>query len=460
MTSKGYRLVMTLSRQACAMALLAPLLLSGCKDVGSSVSDTLGLGGSTPARTNGLAVADEPLAAKIGATILTQGGSAADAVTAMFFTMTATYPAAAGLGGGGICLVGSGGSVREFDFLARRANGNGAFAVPAAVRGFYDLQKALGTLPWQRVVASGESYAATGFPISFSLAQRIAAAAAQLRQDPALAAEFLDASGQPKGEGAVVTNRALAETLSAVRLQGANGFYTGDVAAQISAAAGLQAGELAALRTGVAPVRPAQFGAYSVALPGPQTGAGTFASALLANMARAAKTQSPDQAAATAVRQTLTAFGIASLPQDLGATGFSAIDANGQAASCAVTLNGPFGAGRVAGRTGVALASSPATQYGFSTAFLTPLLASDSAGQVAMAGTGSGGPNGSAAIEYALLKLVSGLPIARSADMRSTGAAPFATVNAISCQNGICAALPDPGAHGLGAAAVDSAGTQ
>src|SRR4051812_49166751 len=123
--SEGYRLVMMLSRQAYALALLAPLLLSGCNDVGSSVGDTLGLGAAPP-RTSGLVVADEPLAAKIGAAILTQGGSAADAVTAMFFTMTATYPAAAGLGGGGICLVQSGGSVREYDFLARRANSNGA----------------------------------------------------------------------------------------------------------------------------------------------------------------------------------------------------------------------------------------------------------------------------------------------------------------------------------------------
>ena len=97
-----------------------------------------------PAKTTGLAVSDEPFAAQTGAAILAEGGSAADAVAAMFFTLSVTYPVAAGLGGGGICLVrDADGRTREFDFLARAANSGGAFAVPGAVAGFYDMQKSL-----------------------------------------------------------------------------------------------------------------------------------------------------------------------------------------------------------------------------------------------------------------------------------------------------------------------------
>ena len=66
-------------------------------------------------------------------------------------------------------------------------------------------------------------------------------------------------------------------------------------------------------------------------------------------------------------------------------------------------------------------------------------------------GTGSGGPNGTAAAAYALLAS-SGGRILTHATIRSTGVAPFDTVNMISCENGICVALPDPGAHGQGAA--------
>ena len=78
-----------------------------------------------------------------------------------------------------------------------------------------------------------------------------------------------------------------------------------------------------------------------------------------------------------AVRQTLAGFGVAGLPRDLGSTGFAAVDANGEAATCAVTLNGPFGAGRTAGATGVVLAATPSGPAGLASAFLTPVLADE-----------------------------------------------------------------------------------
>jgi gamma-glutamyltranspeptidase/glutathione hydrolase len=436
--------------------LLLPLLFAaGC----SEVEDTLGFSdGNAPAaaaavRVSALAVADEPLAAKTGASILAQGGSAADAATAMFFTLSVTYPAAAGVGGGGICLARSAsGQVQEFDFLPRQPAGGGAMAVPGAVRGFYDLQRAYGVLPWQRDVSPGESYAGAGFPISAMLALRIAAAQSVLRQDPALAGEFLNSNGQPRGEGVVVANPALAATLSQIRLKGAEGFYGEPLAAEIAAGAGLSTAELAAYRTTIAAGRIVRFGSISVALPGPQSGAGSFAETLLANISQAAAQQrlAPDAAAAAGVRQTLAGFRIASVPRDLGSTGFAATDSSGQAVACAMTLNAPFGAGRTV--AGFTPASSPAGPAGYATAFLTPVLAMDAGGQLALAATGTGGPNGSAAVEYALLKLASGQPVLRPAELRATGAEPFATVNLIGCQT-VCVAIADPAGHGLGAAA-------
>jgi len=88
-------------------------LLTGCSitdtisdavssTVGSAYNSTLGSGPSSATEPDtGLAVGDEPVAVKTGTAILAEGGSAADAVTAMFFAMTATYPVAAGLGGAG-----------------------------------------------------------------------------------------------------------------------------------------------------------------------------------------------------------------------------------------------------------------------------------------------------------------------------------------------------------------------
>jgi gamma-glutamyltranspeptidase / glutathione hydrolase len=452
------------SRAASFLALPMAALLAGCSvtdtisdtfssTVGAAYNSTVGSGPSATAELDtGLAVGDEPFSVKTGTAILAEGGSAADAVTAMFFAMAATYPVAAGLGGGGICLIADPAKgVREFDFLPRGARAGGTYAVPGAVKGFYDLQNAFGALPWQRVVAGGEAFAATGFPISHALAIRLTNAQTILRQDPALAAEFLDGAGRAKPEGTVVANPSLSQTFSAIRLSGADGFYKGAVADQMVRSSAAQGGaismqDLSDYRTGVTNPRQINEGGVSATIPNAATGAGAFAQSVLANAGQGAS----DAALMTAVRQSLAGFGITALPPDLGGTGFAAVDKNGQAAVCGVTMNGAFGAGRVAGGSGVLLANAPASPAGIAGAFLTPMIARDGNGKIVLAGVGAGGPNGTAAIAYALLRVASGQRISRSGELRSTGVAPAATVNVVSCGD-VCVALPDPGGVGLGA---------
>ena len=313
------------SRAASFLALPLAALLAGCSvtdtisdavsntfssTVGAAYNSTLGSGPSpTAAPDTGLAVGDEPFAVKTGTGILAEGGSAADAVTAMFFAMTATYPVAAGLGGGGICLVADPvKGIREFDFLPHAAKAGGAYAVPGAVRGFSDLQNAFGALPWQRDVAGGEAFAATGFPISHALAVRLANTLTIVRQDPALAAEFLDSAGRLKAEGTVVANTALSQTLSVIRLSGADGFYKGAVADQViraAARAAISPQDFLDYRTGIANPRLIAEGSYSVSIPSASTGAGAFAQSLLANATRGPQ---PESAVAAAVRQSLCKF--------------------------------------------------------------------------------------------------------------------------------------------------------
>src|SRR5471030_3254960 len=130
-----------LSKRLIALLAAPAFVLGGCQtfeSLGDHAAATVGLGDDLPhtytasqvskAQRSGIAVADEPLAAKAGASVLASQGSAADAVTAMFFTLTATYPVAAGLGGGGICLVrDAGGQVTEFDFLTKAPKAAGAY---------------------------------------------------------------------------------------------------------------------------------------------------------------------------------------------------------------------------------------------------------------------------------------------------------------------------------------------
>ena len=99
------------------------------------------------------------------------------------------------------------------------------------------------------------------------------------------------------------------------------------------------------------------------------------------------------------------------------------MDINGGAASCAVTMNGPFGSARTATGTGVVLGLTPSTQAGLASAFLTPVIAA-SGGQVAMAGAGAGGPAGTAAAIGALLAGAGGRTLGKRGDLRGTGRRP------------------------------------
>ncbi len=445
-----------------ALAGIAGLvLLAGCSVDLGHVGSAVGLSGT--AKPQALVVGDEPFAVKVGASILAQGGSAADAASAMYFALAVTYPVAAGLGGGGICIAHdpARNETQEFDFLAGEAAGGGTYAIPGTVRGFALLQASYGALPWQKVVAPAEGYAAAGFPISRALAGRLADAADVIRLDAGLSAEFLDEEGHVKADGVVVRNAELAETLAAIRTNGPDAFYGGPVAAKIAAYAAAEGGtitgaELAAYKAQGLTPRVAQMGSQYVFLPSQRTRAGTFAGVLLDQLARAQATDigAKDLQASIvyAVQQSLKAINVSDLPKDLGATGFAATDAKGQSVACAVTMNGPFGSGHTARGTGVTLAKASG-ETGQAVAFLTPLFAAPRTdGPAVLAGAGAGGPNGSAAIFYALARLAAGDEITTRKDLRTTGVAPYDTVNAIICSGSLCAALPDPATNGLGAA--------
>jgi gamma-glutamyltranspeptidase/glutathione hydrolase len=440
---------------ALPVALIALVFLTGCSWIG---------GDTAPPRVGGLVVGDEPYAVRAGAAALAEGGSAADAATATYFALAATYSVAAGIGGGGICIVHEQKSGRSeaISFLARDAAGGGAFAVPGAVRGFGLLQATYGHLPWQRDVAPGEGFAATGFPISRALSARIVASQDIIRLDANLSAEFLSEAGFVKPVGTVVSNPALGATLSAIREEGPDGFYRGSVAANIAKYSSAQNGAITlAELASYAPQRnratAMNIGGEIAYLSPNNLGSGAFAEGLLSQLLDAqggvASAENLTASVATATKASLDKFNIASLPRDLGATGFAATDNSGQSVACAVTMNGPFGSGHTAEGTGIALAKAPSSgQAGLSAAFLTPVIATESGGSLSLAGAGAGGPNGTAAIAYALIKLGAGQDITKPGELRTTGIAPYDTINVIACPEGVCSAIPDPGAMGMGAA--------
>ena len=394
---------------------------------------------------------------------MAQGGNAVDAATALYFSLSVTYPVAAGLGGGGICLIHepTKGQNVEYDFLVRDTLGRGAFGVPGNVRGFASMHAAYGALPWQRVIAASEGFASTGFPISQALATRLKASENVVRLDAGLAAEFMDESGHIKPAGSVVASSDLAESLAAIRTLGVSAFYSGTIAEKIvtySSAQGgaITSGELAAYPINQGYASTVQFGDQTIYVPRPSTGAGAFASTLLGNLRHmlnsAHEGSNTEGAVVAAAKQALSGYGVANLPGDFGATGFAAMDTNGEAVACAVTMNGPFGSGHTAQGSGITLAKAPSSsQAGLASAFLTPVLATDTDGHVMLVGAGAGGPIGTASIADALARLSRGEAVTRRGNTGDPNLALYDTVNAILCENGACSALLDAGANGLSA---------
>jgi gamma-glutamyltranspeptidase/glutathione hydrolase len=381
----------------------------------------------------------------------------------MYFALSVTYPVAAGLGGGGICLVHNPatGANEEFDFLARDAANGGIFAVPGNVMGFAAVHAAYGALPWSRVISPSESLAATGFPISQALATRLAASENVIRLDAGLAAEFMDETGRVKPVGAIVSSPELAGTLAAIRTQGSDDFYAKRVGSQIVAYSSAQGGsislaELSAYRVTRSVPQTLHWGNQKIFLPRQETGAGVFAGTLFERLSNAVAASSPsdntEAAVVEATKSTLRDFGVADLPNDLGSTGFAATDTNGQGIACAVTMNGPFGSGHTAQGTGVTLAKAPqSSRAGLAAAFLIPVVATDNDGNLVLVGAGAGGPIGTASISDALARLGKGQVVTRRGKASVSGLALYDTVNVILCDDSGCSALVDAGTNGLSA---------
>lgn len=410
--------------------------------------------------TSALVVGDESAAVKIGAAVLAEGGSAADAATAVYFALSVSYPVAAGLGGGGLCLVRApNGTSEVISFLTRDSNGGGPYALAGNVRGFWALQHSYGRLSWDRLVAPAEQLAQSGFAVSEALETRLNASLDVLRLDPNLAYEFLDDNGNLKPAGTIITNPDIALPLAAIRSEGPDGFYRGDMGKKIvdyavRQGSGMTDDEFAAYRETRLAAQSLTMGDLTVTIPPGNIGSGAFAVTLLRKLTDVMASLDIGQA----TRETLEQFQVEALPKDLGATGFAAVDISGLAVACGVTMNGSFGTGRTTPAIGVTLARSPSSSAaGLSPAFITPVIASNAVDKTAVIEIGTGGPNGAASVAYVLLRSARGDELMNSTDLRSTGLAPFSTVNAISCLKGICTPLNDPGTTGLGVSVAQPA---
>jgi gamma-glutamyltranspeptidase/glutathione hydrolase len=192
------------------------------------------------------------LASAAGVDALRAGGSAVDAAIAAAAVLGVVYPHMCGIGGDAFWLIYDAGR-RKVDYLegggraARSARLEffreknlaevpfrgilpATLTTPGAVASWCEAHARYGKLPLGRDLESAIGYARDGFPVTARLARWIADTAAELAQDPGCKALFLPA---PRA-GALLRNRRLAETLSAIGAEGRAGFYEGRVGKDLS----------------------------------------------------------------------------------------------------------------------------------------------------------------------------------------------------------------------------------
>jgi gamma-glutamyltranspeptidase/glutathione hydrolase len=373
-------------------------------------------------------VVDEPRAALIARDVLANGGNAADAAVAAYFALSATMPSAAGLGGGGVCLVHDAEkkATDVFDFLPRAAKG-GLVAVPGNVRGMAAINARYGKKPWAELVTPGANLAGNGTAISRALATELQAAGSRLGEDPQMAAVFTKEGGVPRGETENLRQVDLGAALERIRIGGINEFYSGQTGRLLSDAAQsigapLTIEDLRASKVTVYPPAAIEIGQQELFFPAPPSSGGVLAAQMAValddidagNPAEVAKAingliadrqgwmkaggdaSKPVADLVTsdhvdaALKAKLDAPG-AAMQENPSATGIVTMDSDGQGVACEFTMNAPFGSARIAPGTGIILAPAPNDRGAGFSALGPIMLASNHSGRLYFLAAGGGG---------------------------------------------------------------------
>lgn len=384
-------------------------------------------GGWFDSNIRGGAVADEPRAALVARDVLASGGNAADAAVAAYFALSVTMPSAAGLGGGGVCLVHDADKkiTDVIDFLPRAAKG-GLVAVPGNVRGMAAINARYGKLPWPQLVNPGASLAGTGTAVSRALATELQAAGSRLGEDPQMAAVFTK-DGAALGESDNLRQVDLGAALERIRVGGVNEFYSGQLGRALadgaqSIGAPLTIDDLRAAKAVLYAPAAIDAGDQQLFFPVPPSSGGVLAAQMVQALDHIDATKPAEVAKAIngliAARQGwMKPGGDASKPvgdlvgsdhvqaatdarldapgyamnENPSATGLVTMDADGKGVACEFTMNAPFGSARIAPGTGIILAPAPNDRGAGFSALGPIMLASNSSGRLYFLAAGSGG---------------------------------------------------------------------
>ena len=207
---------------------------------------------------NGMVVAQESRAARIGVEILDRGGNAVDAAVAVGFALAVTYPRAGNIGGGGFMVIHLAKDNRDTAIDYREtapaaataamfldAQGNPdpaksrdsalAVGVPGTVAGLALAHQKYGSGKFSLadLIAPAIDLAQKGFPVEDDLADSLPRARERLARWPASQSIFFFGA-DPLHEGDRLIQFDLADTLKGIAQKGPRAFYQGRTAEQIA----------------------------------------------------------------------------------------------------------------------------------------------------------------------------------------------------------------------------------
>lgn len=202
---------------------------------------------------HGVVAADHPLASAAGLAALRAGGTAMDGALAAAAVLTVVQPHFSQLGGdafilshtardGRVTAINASGAAPRAATAARyRADGGipmrgpRSLAGPGVVAGWAEAHSRAGRLSWPRLFDAAIDYAENGFPASSRFSAIAGGLAPMLRECSASAAQFLPGGAAP-APGTTLRQPGLARTLRTIAEGGRDGFYTSEVARAMAAA--------------------------------------------------------------------------------------------------------------------------------------------------------------------------------------------------------------------------------
>src|SRR5664279_5753634 len=213
---------------------------------------------------NGMVVAQESRATRIGVEILKRGGNAVDAAVAVGFALAVSYPRAGNIGGGGFMVIhlakgnrDKGGQDLAIDYRETAPNAASAamfldgkgepdpaksrdsalsVGVPGTVAGLALAHSKYGSgkLSLADLIAPALELARNGVDIVDDIADTLPRAQARFARWPSSAPVFLNSDGGLLTPGQTLLQPDLAATLASIARDGPRALYEGPIAARIA----------------------------------------------------------------------------------------------------------------------------------------------------------------------------------------------------------------------------------